>query len=129
MRRFFSDLSGKEAPSLLDVSRGAAGRVLGLVKRSAQSVAVVFKKTDEEAQADSLVLFNKTIESIHAVVVVLAAKNMDSAECVQMQRAQDTLQHMAQHVQVRAPAQYFPPLPKQRSPLRPGRPSRHWHET
>jgi hypothetical protein len=105
MRKFFSDLSGKEAPSLLDVGRGAAGRALGLVKRSAQSVAVAFKKTEEEAQADSLALFNKTIESIHAVVLVLAAKSMDSAECRQMQLAQETLQHMAQHVQVRAAAQ------------------------
>ena len=104
MRKFFSDLSGKEAPSVLDVGRGAVGRALGIAKRGAQSVAVVFKKTDEEAQADSVVLFNKTIESVHAVVVVLAAKSMDSAECSQMQRAQETLQHMAQHVQVRAAA-------------------------
>jgi hypothetical protein len=101
MRKFFSDLSGKDAPSVLDVGRGAAGRALGIVKRGAQSVAVVFKKKEDDVEADSLLLFNKTIESIHTVVLVLAAKSMDSAECCQMKQAQETLQHMAQHVQVR----------------------------
>ena len=104
MRKFFSDLSGKEAPSVLDVGFGAAGRALGLVKRGAQNVAVVFKKKEEEMQTDHFILFNRTIESIHSVVLLLTAKHMDSAECSQLQLSQTTLQHMAQHVQVRAAA-------------------------
>jgi hypothetical protein len=103
MRKFFCDLSGKETPSVLDVGFGAAGRALGIVKRGAQNVAVVFKKTSEEVQLDSFTLFNRTIESIHTVVVLLTHKKMDSVECSQLQRAQEVLQHMAQHLQV----QYF----------------------
>ena len=100
MRKFFCDLSGKEAPSVLDVGFGAAGRALGIVKRGAQNVAVVFKKPSEEVQLDSFILFNRTIESIHSVVVLLTHKKMDSVECSQLQRAQEVLQHMAQHLQV-----------------------------
>jgi hypothetical protein len=59
MRKFFSDLSGKDAPSVLDVGFGAAGRALGLVKRGASTVADAFKKPQEDMQIDSNVLFNK----------------------------------------------------------------------
>jgi hypothetical protein len=100
MRKFFSDLSGKEAPSVLDVGFGAAGRALGLVKRGAQNVAVVFKKKEEDMQTDQFILFNRTIESIHSVVLLFTAKHMDSAECSQLQLSQTKLQHMAQHLQV-----------------------------
>ena len=100
MRKFFSDLSGKEAPSVLDVGFGAAGRALGIVKRSALTVADAFKKPQEEAQTDSIILFNCTMESIHSVVVLIEAKQMDSHECSQLRQSQQTLQHMAQHLQV-----------------------------
>ena len=100
MRKFFSDLSGKEAPSVLDVGFGAAGRALGLVKRGASTVADVFKKPQEDMQIDSNVLFNRTMESIHSVVVLLVAKNMDSQECSRLQQSQQTLQHMAPYLQV-----------------------------
>ncbi len=103
MRKFFSDLSGKEAPSVLDVGVGAAGRALGLAKRSALSVVDAFKKSQEDVQTDSVVLFNLTMESIHSVVVILVAKQMDSQECSQLQQSQQTLQHMAQHLQVSCP--------------------------
>jgi hypothetical protein len=49
-------------------------------------------------------LFNRTIEKIHSVAVLLAAKSMDSAECFQLQRSQQTLQHLAPHVQARSTA-------------------------
>jgi hypothetical protein len=100
MRKFFSDLSGKEAPSVLDVGIGAAGRALGLAKRSALTVVDAFKKPQEVVQTDSCVLFNCTMERMHSVVALLVDKQMDSQECAQLRQSQQTLQHMAQHLQV-----------------------------
>ena len=104
MRSFFSKLSGKEAPSALDVGAGAAGLALGSLKRGAHNVASVFKKQEQAAQADSFTVFKAAIESIHSVVAHLSSKSM---ECAQLQQSQVALQHAAQHVQ----ATPSPPLP------------------
>ena len=98
MRSFFSKLSGKEAPSALDVGVGAAGLALGSLKRGAHNVASVFKKQEQTVQSDSFTVFKSAIENIHSVVVHLSSKTM---ECSHLQQSQVALQHAAQHVQAR----------------------------
>ena len=40
------------------------------------------------------------MERMHSVVALLVDKQMDSQECAQLRQSQQTLQHMAQHLQV-----------------------------